>query len=314
LAADVTRFLDNEPVLARPPSQIYQLQKFVRRNRTTATAAAAVLLSLAFGLVISSLEAVRAWRASGLADAQRRVAQTERDKAQHAEQAEKLQRERAQASERAAQRDLYIANMNLVQQAWDQNNVERARQLLADKAGDPERGFEWFYWQRQLHQEIRSLRGHVRAVTSVAVSPDGKRILTGSMDRTAKVWDALEGKELFTLFGHAQWIWAVAFSPDGQRLATGSRDGTAMIWDAANGDLLLTCKGHSSEVSAVAFSPDSRRVLTGSSDRTARVWDATTGRELMTFSGSGSPLQAVAFSPDGRRVVTAFAEATGTQR
>ena len=78
---------------------------------------------------------------------------------------------------------------------------------------------------------------------SVAFSPDGQRIVTGSEDRTAKVWEAASGHELVTLKGHSNGILSVAFSPDGQRIVTGSLDQTAKVWEAANGQELLHAQG-----------------------------------------------------------------------
>jgi hypothetical protein len=112
----------------------------------------------------------------------------------------------------------------------------------------------------------------------VAFSPDGKRILTGSDDQTAKVWDAVTGREVLALKGHNGWVNAVAFSPDGKRIITGSEDNTVKVWDAQGGQELLTLKGHTSVVFSVAFSPDGKRLVTGSYDKTARVWDAERGQ------------------------------------
>ena len=86
--------------------------------------------------------------------------------------------------------------------------------------------------------------------TSVAWSPDGKRLATASDDKTAKVWDAASGKELLTLRGHNDSVTSVAWSPDGKRLATGSGDQTAKVWDAASGQELLTLSGHTACVAA----------------------------------------------------------------
>ena len=118
---------------------------------------------------------------------------------------------------------------------------------------------------------------------SVAFSPDGQRIVTGSEDETAKVWEAASGQELLTLKGHSGWIHSVAFSPDGQRIVTGSDDQTAKVWEAASGRELLTLKGHSGGVSSVAFSPDGQRIVTGSRDQTARVWEAARAEQVAAW-------------------------------
>jgi hypothetical protein len=123
-------------------------------------------------------------------------------------------------------------------------------------------------------KELLTLTGHSGWIWSVAFSPDGQRIATGSGDRTAKVWETATGRELLTLTGHDDSIQSVAFSPDGRRIATGSLDQTAKIWEAATGRELLRLAGHSDAVGSVAFSPDGQRIVTGSGDRTAKVWEA----------------------------------------
>jgi WD40 repeat protein len=143
--------------------------------------------------------------------------------------------------------------------------------------------------------------GHTSAVNSVAFSPDGKYILTGSDDNTAKLWQ-LDGREVRTFYGHKNRVQAVAFSPDGRQVLTGSRDSTAKLWTLA-GQEVRTFSGHTNYVEAVAFSPDGRQVLTGSGDHTAKLWTLE-GQEIRTFSGHTSYIEAVAFSPDGRQVLT----------
>jgi hypothetical protein len=106
-------------------------------------------------------------------------------------------------------------------------------------------------WLRQVggvgaesHSLLRVLAGHTDTVTSVAFSPDGTKILTGSMDQTARLWETASGKQLSTLEGHIDPIWKVAFSPDGSRILIGSRDQTARLWETASGRLLATLEGH----------------------------------------------------------------------
>jgi eukaryotic-like serine/threonine-protein kinase len=303
LANDIQRHLNTEPVSARPPSWLYEFQKTVRRHWVGFGATAAVLAALALGVVVSSWQAVRARRAEQ--EKSRSLA-----KAQAAQAREAGQRQRAEAGESLAERLSYKANMGLAQQAWAQNQVGLVRQALADSATYPERGFEWYYWQRQTHLDLMTLRGHLGAVRAVAYSPDGRRIVTGSEDQTAQVWDAANGKELVTLRGHRASVEAVAFSPDGRRIVTASADQTTKVWETASGKELVTLRGHRASIVFVAFSPDGQRILTGSHDATARVWDATNGTELFVVRGHGTPNVLVAFSLDAQRVVIANGDQT----
>ena len=231
---------------------------------------------------------------------QRQVAVRERAEAQ-------TQRDRAVWQEQANRKLLYAAHINLAQRSWEGADVGRVEELLAlhrPHPGDEDlRGFEWYYLWRLSHRFLSILR-HNNEVKSVAFSPDGKRLATGSWDRTVKLWDAATGQELLTLKGNLGWVMSVAFSHDGKRLATGSSDGTVKLWDAATGQQLLTFKGHSNQVNSVAFSLDGKRLATGCNDPTVKLWDAATGRELLTLKGHSAWVTSVAFSPDGKRLAT----------
>jgi serine/threonine protein kinase len=247
LAADLKRHLNNEPVVARPPSAAYRLQKACRRNRLAFTAGAVIAAAFVAGTTVSTWQAIQASRARNAEKRQRVAAQTERDKAlterhkaraaqraaENAQQAEKEARLRADAEKAEAGRLLYAADMNLAQRAWEENDPGRLRQLLEETQDYPDRGFEWYFWQPKAHLALQTLRGHLDPVRSVAFSPDGLRVVTGSDDHTAKVWEAASGRERVTLTGHNAEISSVAFSPDGQRIVTGSVDRTARVWESS---------------------------------------------------------------------------------
>jgi WD40 repeat protein/serine/threonine protein kinase len=291
LALDVERFQHHEPVVARPHSTVYRVRKFVRRNRVMVAAAATVGVVLVLGIFGSTWQAIRATKAEREQSRLREAAQT-------AQASEAQQRRRAEAQ-------AYVANIRLLQEAAEANDAVQLRELLQETASNPARGFEWYYWQRQMHLDLRTLHGHSGGVCSVAFSPDGQRIVTGSLDGTAKVWEAASGKELVTFEGHRAGINSVAFAPDGQRIVTsGLNDPTPRVWDSTSGKELLALKGHHAMVNSVAFSPDGQRIATASSDGTAKVWNAASGKELLVLTGHLYSVLSVGFSPDDRRIAT----------
>jgi WD40 repeat protein/cytoskeletal protein RodZ len=144
-------------------------------------------------------------------------------------------------------------------------------------------------------------------VTSVAFSPDGLRIVSGSDDNTLRLWDAKTGLPIGQpLTGHSNWVTSVAFSPDGLRIVSGSSDKTLRLWDAKTGQPIgQPLKGHSYNVWSVAFSPDGLRIVSGSSDNTLRLWNAKTSQPIgQPLTGHYSGVTSVAFSPDGLRIVS----------
>ncbi len=344
LADELGRFVRGEPIEARPAGWAERGWKWAKRRPTAAAltlvSVLALLVLLVGGLWFNARlteqrneateqrnEALRqkktAEEQKDLADERARAeakakleAQGERNRAEEqkklAEEKSKLAQEKTKLAEtekaraetqlRRAEWALYAAQLARAQSAFENNDAALALRLLEECQWDL-RGWEHRYLWTRLSSKATFV-GHTDEVTGVAFSPDGRRILTGSQDKTAKVWDAATGQELFALKGHINGVSSVAFSPDGRRILTGSWDKTAKVWDADKGQELFALKGHINGVSSVAFSPDGRRLLTGSQDGTAKVWDADKGQELFSLKGHTDQVFSVAFSRDGRRILT----------
>ncbi len=147
---------------------------------------------------------------------------------------------------------------------------------------------------------------HGSDIRCLAVSPDGRRVATGSADRSVCVWDAATGREQRCWSAHGAGVRALAFAPDGKALA--STDGeTVRVWDAATGKQLVELDRQDGVYHVLAFSPNGKTLATGAlfGERRLRLWDAVTGRECGPCFACGSAVMGLAFSADGRRLFAA---------
>jgi len=148
------------------------------------------------------------------------------------------------------------------------------------------------------------MRGHTDGVNGVAFFNDGHRVVTGSQDKTLRIWDVQNGTLLGEpLQGHQGSVYSVAVSPDDRRIASGVLNQTVIIWDVASKQIVFKLAEHTQMVGCVCFSPDGKRLASGSNDGTAVIWDTKTGAVLTTLVQEGfwSWVLSVAFSPDGLR-------------
>ena len=341
LAADLRRFLNHEPIVARASSPWEKAAMWSKRRP-----AAAALIGVS-ALALLALIGGGAWYNARLA-ASLKETRTERDQKDRERQKaeENLRKSQERLAESLISQADALCLAGRVRESLDRYNEARRtltglrEPTLTADAGlfELRSAYPWALntfgsqtefvssvafspdgklalsgsggntlklWDVATGRELRTFSGHAGSVTSVAFSPDGRLALLGG--RVLELWDVGTGRGLGTFGGQTEFVESVAFSPDGKLALSGSQDNRLKLWDVATGRELRTFSGHTGDISSVAFSRDGKLALSASGglDQTLKLWDVATGRELRTFSGHTGAVQSVAFSPDGNLALSA---------
>ncbi len=305
LASDVEHWMADEPVsIYREPLSI-RLTRWGRRHRSVAVGVGVLLLTAVVGLTVGNIL---------LNGANKRT---------------EAHRLRAEDAARVLARQLYINRINLAQREALDSNVTEAERLLG-LCPVALRGWEWAHVRRLCHLERATFTGHSACVNAVAVSPDGRTIVSGagqpfydakSTDQAELiVWDAATRRVLRRITGIRGSVRAIAFSPDGSRIAVGSgyygldppTEGRLTIWETRTGRLLLDRPEPHLNVLDIAFSPDGRIVAAASglysgdyAEGRLKLWDVEGGELAFDHVIGVGAVNALAFRPDGRQIAVA---------
>ena len=290
LAEDLRRFLNGEPIAARPAGVVERGVKWVRRRPALASL-------LAFSALLLLALMVGGW-VTAIQQNQSNYALKKVNEANH----------RALVRLNVTQGLHYIEDEDLVGSlVW----FAKALDLEDDKNLEGTHRLRMATVLKQCPR-LDQLWFHRGAVNAIAFSPNGKWLVTASDDGTAEVRNTLTGESRFEPLRHKQSVLCASFSGDGGRLVTGSFDKSATVWDAATGKRLAELVGHSKPVVDAHFSRDGARIVTASDDGTARVWDAASGKPVGPPMTHGGGVVRAQFNPAGDLILTASSDGSAS--
>jgi eukaryotic-like serine/threonine-protein kinase len=293
LAEDLQRFLADRPILARRTGPIEKVWRWSRRNPVVAGMTIAFLLALLAGFVGATTQWIRA---ENFAENESRA------------------RQAAEGAEDRTRRYLYVARMNLAQQASETNQTRRLLELLGPyqpgTRQDHLRGFEWYYWWRTCHLYERSLNGNGGFVNALGFHSIRGTLVSGHTDGRVRFWDPARGMLESTLEGDGTEVRDLAFSPDGRTLAIGHLPSNITIWDVPALKARSTFETKGAALCRLAFSPDGLTLAAALTDGTIGLWDADTGQPKSRLKGHTEIVLSVAFSPNGRILASGSSDNT----
>ena len=302
LAADIQRYLADQPVEACPPSAVYRLRKFARRNKTTLTAAiivATLLVGGTAGMVIL--------HNASLSGYNRDLTRLNGDLKLASTRAQTLQRI-AEENERRTRDALYAADINRAALFLDGADT-RGAMLLLDRhlAGRNEpdrRGFEWWYLRRRAGLAHRVLLDIGSPLYILCPSPDHRILATAGQDAIVRLFDAETGAVERQIATGQIEVNGVAFSPDRKELATAGDDGTIRVLRLATGAERLKIAAHPEKAFQLLYTPDGARIVSCGDDPDIRVFAADSGQLLQTLTGHEKPVQSIVLTDDKTLVST----------
>lgn len=289
LALDVQRYLQDEPIVARRASTLYQLQKLAKRNRALVAALALVLLALVAGTVVSTMYALRAAAALSDAVAARSEEALLRIVAED-------RRQEAEGLARDALRQAYLANIAAADSALSASDMSTARRRLLMVSENLRGNWEWRYLFHRLDDTYTFLGLGGSALYAMKHASAEGSLVVGCWDRSVRVLPPGEFTPRLVLSGHTGRIFAVDVTADG-RVAVASGDGGSIrAWDLQRGTVISEWQASEQAIHDLAISSDGSTVVSAAEDGRVRLWQLTSGGPLREWTGHEASAVAVAFT------------------
>jgi WD40 repeat protein/serine/threonine protein kinase/tetratricopeptide (TPR) repeat protein len=317
LARDIEHYLNDEPIEARHPTPLDRAARWARRHRSLVWAGAAVLGVVLVASLISAGLIADAYKQE---KAQRIAAQKSEARALAGESLATEQRAEAERQRDAADRAVYAAKMQIASRDWIAGDFAAADVVLEAQLPRPGRadvlGWEWYYLFSQCHGERFVLPGRLPYAghCQFCWSPDGRFLASVDQIGLVNIWDVASGERKASLRGCPIAILCLAWSPDGQHIAASIDQGTVVIWDAGSGANVRSLMGRGLQVHSIAWSPDSRRLAAGEGhitqleegEATIRIWDWRARKSLSSLSAPSGPVWSLDWHPDGRQLAAVY--------
>jgi WD40 repeat protein/tRNA A-37 threonylcarbamoyl transferase component Bud32 len=315
LADDLQRFLNGEPICARPVGRAERLVKWTRRHPAQATICALLFIVALLGVGITL--ALSLWSQAKEAQQETEVArqavsdahdrlQVEQNKTKEALAREEIARKNEEAGRKreealAARLTVtdYFHRIDLSYRDWSNNQVHQGRAFLALAPPKGLPGWEWDFVKGLSYSEYETVAGHQSEVWGLAIDREEKMLVSSGRDNQLIFWDLKTRRPRRSAHAGAFHVTCVAIHPSGKLAATGSFDRSVRLWDVDGAGLLHTFGGHTDCVKAVAFSPDGKLLISASVDKSIKVWDIEARKELRTLSGHTGAVNCLAFTSDG---------------